>query len=141
MPDDYRIQYVEKPDDRMWSAIGGGIQSYNVLQAGDDHGQLLCYVLFAPDQEIAGGIIGETHWQWLYVNLLWVRGELRRQGYGRQLLELAEQEARLRGAKNAYLDTFSFQAPGFWQRHGYQVVGELRDFPAGHQRFYMKKAL
>ena len=125
----------------MWGAIGGGIYHYNIQQAGDGREKSLCFVLYGPDQEIVGGLIGETHWDWLYINLLWLREDLRGHGYGHRLLALAEEEARRRGAKNAYLDTFSFQAPDFYQRHGYQVFGELRDFPPGHQRYYLTKQL
>lgn len=46
-----------------------------------------------------------------------------------------------RNARHAYLDTFSFQAPGFYQRAGYRVFGELPDFPAGHRRYFMTKEL
>jgi hypothetical protein len=56
-------------------------------------------------------------------------------------LSAAEDEARRRGAKHAYLDTFSFQAPDFYEQHGYQVFGTLDDFPAGHQRYFMTKEL
>jgi hypothetical protein len=54
---------------------------------------------------------------------------------------MAEQEARKNGAKNVYLDTFSFQALDFYQEHGYRVFGELEDFPPGHQRYYLRKEL
>jgi hypothetical protein len=54
---------------------------------------------------------------------------------------MAEAEARQRGAQHAYLDTFSFQAPGFYKKHGYQVFGELQDFPPGHQRYFLTKQL
>jgi len=77
----------------------------------------------------------------LHIDLLWVKDELRGRGYGHHLLTLAEQEARQRGAKNAYLDTFSFQAPDFYKQHGYQVFGELQDFPPGHQRYFLTKQL
>ena len=56
-------------------------------------------------------------------------------------MEVAEAEARQRGAQNAYLDTFSFQAPDFYKKLGYQVFGELPDFPTGHQRYFLKKEL
>jgi GNAT superfamily N-acetyltransferase len=138
MDEEYKIVYSEKPE---WGVIGGGISDYNEQEGGESHSQLLCYVLQAPDEEVVGGVIGETHWDWLYVNLMWIRGDLRGQGYGQRLLELAENEARKRGAKHAYLDTFSFQAPEFYKKSGYQVFGELEDFPAGHQRYYMAKEL
>lgn len=138
MTDEYRIEYRDRPE---WEVIGGGISDYNTEQAGDDEGQNLCYVLQAPDGDVVGGLIGATHWDWFYINLMWVKKELRGHGYGHRLLELAEQEARKRGARDAYLDSFSFQAPEFYKRHGYQVFGELQDFPTGHTRYYLTKKL
>ena len=52
-----------------------------------------------------------------------------------------EEEARQLGANSAYLDTFSFQAPEFYEELGYQSFGELGDFPDGKKRFFMRKAL
>lgn len=141
MKDGYQIQYVDKPDDSVWWAIGGGINDYNAEKAGDDHGKNLCFVLYTPDQQIGGGVIGQTYWDWLFINLMWLREELRGCGYGQRLLSLAEEEARQRGAKHAYLDTFSFQAPDFYKKYGYRVFGVLEDFPAGHQRYFMTKDL
>jgi GNAT superfamily N-acetyltransferase len=141
MNEDYQIIYAEKPDDSMWSVIGGGIHHFNIQQAGDGQAEPLCFILYSPDHEIAGGLIGETHWGWFYINLLFLKEELRGRGYGHRLLVTAEDEARKRGARNAYLDTFSFQAPEFYKQHGYRVFGELQDFPPGHQRFYLTKQL
>jgi GNAT superfamily N-acetyltransferase len=138
MDEAYQIVYAEKPE---WEIIGPAIAHYNTQQAGEDHVQSLCFVLVGPDQEIVGGVIGATYWDWLHVDLLWVKEELRSRGYGLRLLTLAEEKARQRGAKNAYLDTFSFPAPDFYKNHGYQVFGELRDFPAGHRRYFLTKQL
>jgi ribosomal protein S18 acetylase RimI-like enzyme len=138
MNEEYKIVYTDEP---AWSVIGGGIHNFNIEQAGDGGDKGLCFVLQGPDQKIVGGLIGETHWDWFYINLMWIKEELRGQGHGKRLLTLAEDEARQRGAKNAYLDTFSFQAPGFYKKFGYQVFGELPDFPTGHQRYYLKKEL
>jgi GNAT superfamily N-acetyltransferase len=138
MDEEYTIVYADKPE---WGIIGPAISDYNTQQAGDDNGLSLCFVLKAPDQEIVGGVIGATYWDWFHLDLMWVKEELRGRGYGQRLLALAEDEARRRGAKKVYLDTFSFQAPGFYRQHGYQVFGELQDFPAGHQRYFLTKHL
>ena len=138
MDEDYQIVYVDKPE---WDIIGGGINDYNTQQAGAENGQNPCFVLRAPDQEIVGGVIGVTYWNWLFINLMWIKEGLRGHGYGQRLLALAEDEACKRGATNAYLDTFSFQAPDFYKRNGYQVFGELQDFPPGHQRYFLTKQL
>ena len=88
-----------------------------------------------------GGVLGETYFDWLYIDLLWLTEELRGLGYGQRLLTLAEDDARQRGAKNVYLDTFSFQSPDFYKHCGYEVFGELQDFPPGHQRYFFTKQL
>jgi ribosomal protein S18 acetylase RimI-like enzyme len=72
---------------------------------------------------------------------MWLPEVLRDHGYGEQLLQQLEDEARKQGATHAFLDTFSFQALGFYQKYGYQVFGELPAFPAGHTRYYLKKEL
>ena len=141
MDEEYSIVYVEKPEESAWGIIGRGVSSYNLQQAGDNKFQRLCFVLTTPDQEIVGGVLGETYWEWFYVDLLWVKEELRGRGHGHRLLSVAEQEARKRGAKNAYLDTFSFQSPKFYMQQGYKVFGELPNFPPGQQRYFLRKQL
>lgn len=141
MTENLTVKFIEKPEESAWGIIGRGVGTYNKQQAGENHFQRLCYVLQGEDQEILGGVLCEVYWEWLYIDLLWVQDDLRGRGYGRLLMETAEQEARQRGAKNAYLDTFSFQAPDFYLKLGYQVFGELPAFPPGHERFFMRKEL
>ena len=141
MDQEYHIVNVGRPQDAEWSAVGVGISQYNKQRAGDTNHQSLCFMLHTADDEIVGGVIGSTYWDWLYVDLLWLKDELRGHGHGHRLLTAAEEEARQRGAKNAYLDTFSFQAPDFYKQHGYQVFGTLDDFPTGHQRYFLTKEL
>ncbi|HNS50646.1 MAG TPA: GNAT family N-acetyltransferase [Anaerolineae bacterium] len=138
MSEGYSIAYTDEP---AWDVIGNGISRFNEEKAGSDRTTWLCFVLRAPDGEVLGGLIGGTFWQWLHVDLVWLPEQLRGQGYGRRLMELAEEEARRRGAKGAFLDTFDFQAPGFYERLGYTVFGMLPDCPTGHARYYMSKAL
>ena len=141
MDKEYNIISLDKPDDSVWDVVGWGIHNYNIQIAGDTQSKQLCFVLRAPDKKTVGGLIGKTYWDWLYIGLLFVKEELRGRGYGHRLLEMAEDEARKCGIKNVYLDTFSFQAPDFYKQHGYKVFGELKDFPAGHQRYFFTKQL
>jgi len=141
MENKYQIIYEEKPEESAWGIIGRGVGSYNEEQAGDNNFQRLCFVMQGPEDEIIGDVLAETYWEWLYIDLLWVREDLRGLGYGHRLMLRAEEEGRQRGAKNAYLDTFSFQAPDFYRQLGYQVYGELQDYPPGHQRYFMRKEL
>jgi GNAT superfamily N-acetyltransferase len=141
MDEDYQIIYEEKPEESAWGIIGRGVGSFNRQHAGDDKFQRLCFTLRGSDEEIAGGVIGELFFGWFHVDLLWVKEELRGYGYGQRLLARIEAEARQRGAKNIYLDTFSFQAPDFYKKYGYEIFGTLPDFPPGHQRYFLKKQL
>jgi GNAT superfamily N-acetyltransferase len=141
MQSEYRIEPVEKPTDEMWNVIGGGINQYNHQHGGPEGFQRVCFVLNGPNGEVAGGLIGDIYWGWFNINLMFVKEELRGHGYGHQLLVQAETEARNRDAKHVFLDTFSFQAPEFYKRHGYRVFGELQNFPPGFTRYYMTKEL
>jgi GNAT superfamily N-acetyltransferase len=141
MNEGFNIAYVDKPEESAWGIIRQGIRRYNEQQASNDKFQRLCFALYTPDQEIVGGVIGEAYWEWFHLDLLWVKEELRGRGFGHRLLKHAEDEAKDRGARHVYLDTFSFQAPEFYRQHGYQVYRELIDIPPGFQRYFLKKQL
>lgn len=141
MDEEFDIVYVARPEDAAWGIIGGGLHEFNRAQAGNENGQRICFALRGPGQEILGGVLGAIYWDWFYIDLMWIPEQLRGRGYGHRLLALAEEEARKQGARHVFLDTFSFQAPDFYRRHGYQVFGELQDFPPGHQRYFLTKQL
>jgi GNAT superfamily N-acetyltransferase len=88
-----------------------------------------------------GGLVGDTVWGWLQVKQLWVASAHRRKGHGSRLLQWAEDEAARRDCHHALLDTFDFQARPFYERRGYAVFGSLENFPRGHVRLFMTKAL
>ena len=141
MEDPYEIVLEENPEEEAWGAIGRGLSDFNRQALGYNDFERLCFSLRSPDGEIAGGVLGETYWEWLHIDLLWVDERLRGSGYGSQLMETAENEARKRGMKAAWLDTFSFQARAFYERSGYELFGELDHYPQGHRRFFMRKRL
>lgn len=98
-------------------------------------------ILRNDDGEIVGGLIANTCWQWLMVEDFWLHADLRRRGYGSQLLTRAEEEARTRGCLRSQLTTFSFQARDFYEKFGYRVVGEMVDFPPGETYYWLRKEL
>jgi GNAT superfamily N-acetyltransferase len=141
MEDECTIVFVEKPEESAWGIIGRGLQGFNIQQAGEENFKRLCFAVLSPTQEIVGGVLGEIFWDWLHIDLMWIKEEQRGHGYGHQLLLAIEDEARKQGAKNAFLDTFSFQAPEFYKQRGYRVFGELPGFPSGYQRIFLTKDL
>jgi GNAT superfamily N-acetyltransferase len=91
---------------------------------------------------VRGGLMAEGIGEWIVVSLLWVEDKFRRRGYGASLLQKAQAEAKDRGAKGVLVDTFSFQAPAFYKKHGYSVYGQVDDFPeAGMVWYRFKKTL
>ena len=99
--------------------------------------------VFARDADgsVVGGLLADTYWQYLEVHKLWVSEAHRKAGHASRLLNAAETEARRRGCKHAFLDTFSFQARGFYQKLGYSEFGRLEEFSGEHDRHYLHKRL
>jgi GNAT superfamily N-acetyltransferase len=141
MGQSYSVVLVATPDPADVRAVRDGLDAYNRARVSDDTYRRLTLILRDPDATVVGGLLGGTYWGWLYVEILWVAEHVRGAGHGRALLAAAEQEAVRRGCHHAHLDTMSFQSRSFYERQGYTVFGELRDIPAGHQRYFMQKAL
>jgi ribosomal protein S18 acetylase RimI-like enzyme len=91
--------------------------------------------------KLMAGLAGMIYYRWLFIDLLWVAEQIRGQGHGKTLLDVAEEEARSRGCQQVWLDTFSFQAPGFYEKSGYTLFGELSHYPPGHRRYFFRKTL
>ena len=90
---------------------------------------------------IVAGLRGKTALRWLYVSALAVAPEWRGSGYGRRLMEEAERVAIERQCEGIWLDTFSFQAPGFYAKLGFERFGVIKDFPPGESRHFLMKRL
>ena len=136
---DYTITVEEQPSDDDARAVVMGLVAYNDGHAPPEGAARLVLLLHDADGTLKGGLLGYTHWNWLFVSHLWVHDQLRGRGLGRELLGRAEAEAAARGCRNAHLDTFSFQARGFYESLGYQVFGTLDDYPPGHSRYFLHK--
>jgi predicted N-acetyltransferase YhbS len=132
-----RIEKVHGPAKR---EILKGLRAYNVAAVGKPEHRPLTLTI-RERGKIVGGLVGETYFGWMFVGLLWVSEKHRGKGCGSSLIQAAEAEARNRGVRNVYLDSFSFQAPTFYAKLGYREFGRLKEFPPGHDRVWMTKAL
>ena len=113
------------------------LYEFNRGQTGQDDGQLFAFLIRNDQQEIVAGLSGWTWAKACEIRTLWVHPAWRGHGYGRSLLGSAEQEARLRGCKVILINSYSFQAPAFYQKCGYQLAWQLSDFPPGHHYCYL----
>ena len=126
------------------SSILDGINEYNLskVAALSNVWTPLNYVI--KDEEgidIAGILAGIGYWNGLEIKVVWVRSDYRNRGVGTLILKHVEKVARDKGATIAMLDTFDFQAEGFYLKNGYTSIGEIKNFPDGHRRIYFSKRL
>lgn len=114
---------------------------YNLERLEDKNPKDLGIYLHDENGRKIAGMIGHTHGKWLFVKFLWVSEELRGKNIGSQILQKAEETAKCRGCNYAFLDTFSFQAPLFYKKHGYKEVFTLEEYPITGKRYYLIKDL
>ena len=129
------------PSETETDYIREALNQFNCAHVGDDGHTPLNLIEYDADGSIIGGLLGGTYWGWMYIDILWVREDHRRQGVGSRLLTEAEKEAIRRGCHHVHVDTMSWQAPMFYQKHGYEVIGVLPDIPRGNQKYLLMKAL
>lgn len=134
-----RFEVRNKVDEATGHAIFAGLVAFNDSKVEKSTQQDLLVTARSASGALLGGLRGHTHREWLYVSQIWVLDQVRGDGVGSSLMRLAEDEAQRRGCFAAYLNTFSFQALKFYQGLGYEVFGELEDFPRGHKRIFLKK--
>ena len=135
------IEMTDDPAPQDVAALYRALIAFNEEKAGNaERRPLGLFVRGAAGEPIAG-LTGLSAWGWLFVQYLFVSDELRGQGVGSRLLRAAEDEARARGCVGVWLDTFSFQALPFYQRHGYRVFGTVTDYPPGGARHFLLKRL
>ena len=106
-----------------------------------DHRRPVGHVVRAEGGELLAGIAGHVEFGWLCIGTFWVHEAHRSRGLGARLLATLERDAVGWDCHDAYVDTFSFQARPFYERHGYRVFGELREFPPGHRKYFLHKTL
>lgn len=140
---DLRDLKVEvEPESKDIRSLEDRLYEYNVEQTGSDDGKWLSIFVRDDTGDIAAGLHGWTWCGTCKVERLWVRKDLRRQGYGQRLLAAAEQEARARGCHQLLLDTFSFQAPLFYKKLGFEIIGVTEGFPRPpHSEYHLRKPL
>jgi GNAT superfamily N-acetyltransferase len=104
-------------------------------------GRVVRVFLRDPDGKVVGGIDGLAFGGWVCIKIMWVAPALRSEGHGGRLLGRLEEEAVRLGCRNAHVDTYSFEARPFYEKHGYEMFATLDEFPPGHQKHFLRKRL
>jgi len=131
--DDPRREDVAVLDERLYE--------FNAAASGVHDGRLLAIFVREDDGTIVAGMHGWTWGGTGFVQAIWVHEKLRGRGLGARVLAAAEAEAVRRGCHQMHLDTHGYQAPGFYRRLGYDVIGELPGWPGDNVRIFLRKRL
>lgn len=139
MPVSLFITADPTPEDK--AAVDRGISQFNEQQP--EFGKVLPLCVFAKNggDQVVAGAVGRTWGQCCELQRLWVASDLRGQGIGRELLSRFELEAASRGCRLVYLDTFTFHAPGFYEKLGYAAELAVDGYAEGISKFTMQKHL
>ncbi|SET54887.1 Acetyltransferase (GNAT) family protein [Salinibacillus kushneri] len=137
------MKLIEQSNQQARDFIRKKLIEYNMDQLPDHlkkPKEDISFLLKNDKDEIVGGITGTIYWDHLHVDFLWVDNRERSRGNGTKLLNKIEDFARTRGCNFMFLDTFSFQAPEFYQKNGFEVFGTINNHPVeGHQQYFLIK--
>jgi GNAT superfamily N-acetyltransferase len=138
------IVFEPEPQADTRAAILEGLISFNAAQTEHRFAAPRTIALALRDLEtglVSGGLTARISYSRMFVELLFVPEKLRGQRLGEKLMQEAEAVARQFGCTGIWLDTFSFQAPGFYRKLGYTEFGSLSDYPPGFTRHFLHKTL
>jgi len=131
---------VERTIGKTRKAVFGGLIGYNTEKMGKQKYKRFA-VSLKERGKIVGGIVGEVWTTVLFIQLFWMDQKYRGKDFGTKLITAIEDEARKFGATRSYVDTMSFQAPGFYRNCGYEEYGAIEGYPGGVTRHWFTKAL
>jgi GNAT superfamily N-acetyltransferase len=135
------LTVTDAPGSKAEEVIEGGLAQFNEDNAGYRDLRRLAVLVSDPETKVVvGGLLGRTSLGLLSINRLFLPASLRKRGLGGRIMQEAEDEARRRGCGKAVVTTINFQAPKFYERHGYQVFGQIECLP-GVARIYLSKKL
>lgn len=136
------LEISDQPNADAERILGSGLAAFNEAVTGYNDRRPLTVLIKDPvTGQTLGGITGRTTLGTAFLDLFHLPDSLRGSGLGSQLLQAFEDEARRRGCTNAVLYTLSFQAPGFYEKHGWLRLGEIPCEPQGSSRVFLSKPL
>lgn len=142
MTGDPILTFPEVRDPQAETAIAGGLAAYNKEKFGRVDSQTLDILVRDDNSGAAvGGLLGRSSLGLFFLDLFYLPEELRGGGLGSRIMAQAEAEARRRGCTAAVVSTITFQAPEFYERHGYCRFGEIACPPDGATRIFLSKTL
>jgi GNAT superfamily N-acetyltransferase len=131
---------IECPGNEAYADLERRLAAFNRSHAPPWTAEVFTVVLRDADGSLRGGARAVVRLGSVEIRVVWLDEELRTQKLGETIIRAVEDEARTRGARAALLDTYEFQARGFYERLGYTCFG-IFEYPDGVKRFYLSRTL
>jgi ribosomal protein S18 acetylase RimI-like enzyme len=138
-----RFETIENPASELQDALWNGLrQAARVaIQTPELREHHFFCILARQDAQLTGGLMATTYFGGMSLQCLWVHEDFRNAGLGKELLLRGEQAARQFNCSVIFGHSFGFQAPRFYQKAGYEIFGEIPDYPPGQICFFLRKYL
>ncbi|GLP96628.1 GNAT family N-acetyltransferase [Paraferrimonas sedimenticola] len=136
-----KLEIINESHSEVFDALVDGVRSFNREHLGPETSKPLATVARNNEGEIIGGVSGRTIYNNFLIEVVWVHSSARGTGLGKQLMEMALEQAKQRQCQCAQVDTLDFQAPVFYQKLGFEIAGEISGYGDGPARFFLAKVL
>ncbi len=136
----YKVVVDYAPAEADNAVVREGIIAFNENIVGE-RDKAFSIFLKNDSGKVSGGIQAFLDTESIYIDVLWIEGNLQKQGYGTKLLDAAEREAIKNGSIFSLVDTWDFQAEEFYLKNGYERVGEVKNYWHGHSKIFLRKNL
>ena len=136
-----RLTVPEQLSDEDRDAVIAPLRAYNIDRAGDPRTRPVAILLTDDAGQHVGGLWGKCSYDWMFIEFLAIPEAHRGADHGTALMRRAEELARAQDCIGIWLDTYSFQARGFYEKMGFSLCGEIADHPVGEKRFFLSKRL
>jgi len=134
-----KVEVFNHADGEVFAELVAGVRAYNAEFMGSESSMPLSVISRNERGQVIAGVSGRTIYKQFLIEVAWVAKDFRGSGLGRTLMERAEAEARARGCLAAQVDTLSFQAPDFYEKLGFEIVGKVTGIPGSPDRIFLAK--
>lgn len=136
-----KLALEKDENDEVLKALMAGMKAFNNAAVPDINSHKIVAAIRDDAGKVIGGVIGRLAGDSVYMEVVYNDDSVRGTGMGRELMLLAEQEAKTLGAREAWLYTMSFQAKPFYEKLGYRQFAELNWIGETYKRHFMRKDL
>lgn len=137
----FKATHIVKGTNEEARLVRNKLIEFNSKHIPDGRYEDVCLCVKDNKGEVIAGLNGSICWNWMEIDFLWVDESFRGQGLGKKLLEEAERQAAAEQCTFIQLNTFSFQAPGFYEKNGFAAIAVIENAPRDHKHYYFIKYL